>query len=322
MQLAGGHDIAVLAETRETSERRAFLKSTLPVGISSYTSGIDQYKGGVAMLVKQSFIEKFSGEPTWKVIVKGRIARLEFKGPQGCLHVYGCYLNPDSPAKRSQQLKAMSDAMDDRVHNVVVGDFNFVVSGSDRISKTDARAETIRADKQNAGTWVEVSGAHALKEFSQKEYTCENSFGWSRTDRAYTNLHVADIYTMRTTCSVLCHPRHLSDHKPISVDAALRIRRKTRNHVPRWVTAHASFREELEAEFGVRCGDFLRMEKREPTPFEKLQILKDSTYATSAFIRRECAKAMATTTEHRMAVHMAFIKSIHACNFKAAKELQ
>jgi hypothetical protein len=216
----------------------------------------------------------------------------------------------------------IGDAMTDGVHNIIIGDFNFVTSDTDRISKTDASCDNNAADKRNAKTWRGVAEAHAMKEFVQEDYTCENSFGWSRIDRGYTNLHVADVCAMRCACSLLEYPRQLSDHKPLSFLIAANWEKKKRGDVPRWVTAHADFNAELDAEFKVRCNDFLRCNKISPSPFEKLKIFKESIYATSRYIRRKCAKVMATSTEHKMAIHMGFIKAIYAGNFRRAKDLQ
>ena len=169
----------------------------------------------------------------------------------------------------------------------------------------------------------DIAGTHALKEFCQADYTCENSFGWSRIDRAYTNLHAADVSTMRTMCNVLEYPRHLSGHRPISISIAQpRKKHKGRKQVPQWVTAHPSFRDELEEDYRIRQDDFLRTEKRTPSPFDNLRIFKESSYAASGFIRRACAEAIAVTTEHKLAIHTSFMRCIHMGNFAAAIELQ
>ena len=118
---------------------------------------------------------------------------------------------------------------------------------------------------------------------SQSDYTCENSFGWSRIDRAYNSLHAADVSTMRTTCNILEYPRHLSDHRP-------RKKHKGRKRVPQGVTTHASFREELEAEYRIRQYVSLRAEKRTPSPFDNLRTFKENSYTASGFIRRACGE--------------------------------
>jgi hypothetical protein len=219
-------------------------------------------------------------------------------------------------------MKMIGDAMVDGVHNIIVGDFNFVTSDTDRISKTDVSCDGNSADKRNANTWHTFAETHAIKVFFQDDYTCENSFRWSRIDRGYTNLHVADVCAMRCACSLLDHPRHLSDHKPLSIVIAASQGKKKKGGIPRWVTAHEEFNAELDAEIRTRCDDFVRCNRRDPSPFDKLRIFKESTYATARYIRRKCTEEVANSTEHKLAIHMGFIKAIYASNFKRAKDLQ
>eukprot|EP00973_Karenia_brevis_P023510 3237688-Karenia_brevis.AAC.1 len=68
--------------------------------------------------------------------------------------------------------------------------------------------------------WEATLGRTKLSEFEQQEYTCESSHGWSRIDRAYTNMHAADFNVMKCACNLLHHPSHLSDHKPITIRVA------------------------------------------------------------------------------------------------------
>ena len=249
----------------------------LPKDMRVYSSAISQYKGGVAVIVKNSFMQKCDAEPTWKDLVKGRLGRLQFNGAQGTLHVYVCYLDPELPAERDKDMRTPGNAMDDGVHNIVVGDFNFVICDADQISKTSAACESSAADKRNARAWSDIANQHSMKEFVQEEFTCENSHGWSRIDRAYTNLHIADLCAMRTACSLVDHPRHLSDYKPLSVVLTSSPKRNNkRNYVPRWVVAHEDFQMELGEELKAQGSDFVRCEQRKPKPFDKLLIFRKS----------------------------------------------
>lgn len=98
----------------------------------------------------------------------------------------------------------------------VFGDFNFVTCASDRISKDAAESEMNNADRVKAAAWDDAMALKGLREFSQTRYTCESSFGWSRIDKMYTNIQVADILTTNAACCLLPHPRHMSDHSPVS----------------------------------------------------------------------------------------------------------
>ena len=85
-------------------------------------------------------------------------------------------------------MRKLGEAYDPEVHNIVVGDFNFVTTDADRIAKTSADCNNNSTDKSNTETWNDLNTRLGLQEFVQERYTCENSFGWSRIDRAYTKL--------------------------------------------------------------------------------------------------------------------------------------
>ena len=322
LQLLDKHDITVLAETRETPERRAFLDGKLPKNVKVFSSGIDQYRGGVAVILRDSFLQYFEAKPRWTVIVQGRLARLELRGAKGTMHVYAIYLDPECAEARNCQMRRLAQVYDEKVLNIIIGDFNFVTSEADRISKSSAECHNNAGDKLNAKVWNNLNEKLGLKEFIQEQYTCENSFGWSRIDRAYTNLHTADICLRRCAASVLQHPRGLSDHFPLSISLSSLSTRRKGLYIPPWVTAHSMFKAELTEEYKVRCEDFRRCAKRLPDSFEKLDIFKESAHVTTSYIRRICKDMEATSIEHRLSMCLSFIRAIYARNYDNARQLQ
>ena len=69
-KLLGSCDFLALAETRQTPERKSELASLFP-DCKTFASGIDQYKGGIAIIVKRTFLDMFS-EHTWVDTIPGR----------------------------------------------------------------------------------------------------------------------------------------------------------------------------------------------------------------------------------------------------------
>ena len=220
------------------------------------------------------------------------------------------YLDPSSAKNRDAQIRKLHEAYDDRVHNIVAGDFNFTTSTGDRIKKNDAECHENETDQKNAATWKMVFDQTKLKEFAQEGFTCENSFGWSRIDRIYTNLHSADLILMKTVCHVISHPRYLSDHTPLSMT----ISRPAGNYkkpIPVWVTEDIRFKSEFVGELETRC--FLHKQKHghDPTPFERFSLIKESAIAASKYIMRCCRGSVAKTAAHRLAGCLSFIKAIN-----------
>eukprot|EP00973_Karenia_brevis_P042312 5855135-Karenia_brevis.AAC.1 len=71
----------------------------------------------------------------------------------------------------------MAMVYDDRVHNMLLGDFNFAMGVNDRISKHDAACKKNGADERNAKFWENTFGKFKLAEFAQEAFTCEHSYG-------------------------------------------------------------------------------------------------------------------------------------------------
>ena len=190
-QLLSVHDFVILHETRENAERLAFLKQTLPKGISIFSSGISQAKGGIAILVKDEFLKRFTSHH-WDKLEEGRIGRLRLHGRQGQLHIYAVYLDPNSNQAQATLVNLLPAALQEDAHNLIGGDFNFTMGYGDRICKDTAQTGGDNAkDKARQRQWKAAMIGKHLQEFEQYNYTCENSHGWSRIDRFYTSIHPA-----------------------------------------------------------------------------------------------------------------------------------
>lgn len=319
-ELMRSHDVGVFVETRETPGRNTFLANALPQGLLVKTTCCSQYRGGVAIIVKDKFLEEFA-TVDWKVLEKGWLGRLELHGPKGALHIYAVYLDPGSWKKRNQQMQKLVEVCDPNAHNLVLGDFNFTMCSDDRISKTCEANGANFPDRKNSEYWRDICVRLRLQEFAQDQMTCENSFGWSRIDRVYTNLHSIDINLMHTASNLLLHPRHLSDHRPLSVFFA---QKKARQHkpMPAWVTEHRDFIQELQDQFNWSVKSFCAETNQAPTPFEQLRLLKQSASNTAAYIRRKCRSEVADTKEHKLAAHLSFIKAVRQGNLDRARQIQ
>ena len=74
-------------------------------------------------------------------MVEGRIGNLLLKGPEGNLCISIVYLDPASKLEQQRQMETLSNNSANHrfVHTIVGGDFNFVMSDCDRISKGDGK---------------------------------------------------------------------------------------------------------------------------------------------------------------------------------------
>jgi len=154
----------------------------------------------------------------------------------------------------------------------------------------------------------------ALQEFAQQKYTFEGASGWSRIDRVYTNLHPAVLGMMHSSCNLLPHPRHLSDHKPV-VFCFRRARSSNTRRVPAWVALHPDYATEVEAEFEYAC------DGRTLAAFEELGLLKAAIHRASKYIKRQCRERTAESIDHKLAVSLAFIRAMESGDLTKASSL-
>ena len=103
------HDFLILAETRETTTRNKYTEDALPKQCRMYSTGISAKKGGVAIIVKQAFLDVFD-HVVWAIIVDGRVGRLTLEGPKGKLCLYAVYLDPSSIENQSSAIHDISKA--------------------------------------------------------------------------------------------------------------------------------------------------------------------------------------------------------------------
>ena len=144
---------------------------------------------GVAIIVKREFLNKFSSS-SWTVALEGRIASLTLQGKYGTLNIIAVYLDPASTSEQVHGIQSVRAAMQEKAHNIIAGAWNFVENSVDRICKTKAEPVT-NYDRLPKNCWRKLARDLGVHEFQQPAYTCETSHGWSRIDRAYTDIHSA-----------------------------------------------------------------------------------------------------------------------------------
>ena len=116
------------------------------------------------------------------------------------------------------------------VHSIICGDFQFVSFDHDRLNhKLQPGKDTAH---RCASSWK--NKFHNLVEFDQQEFTCRNSNGFSKIDRAYTSLWKAVCAQLLSACNLLVVAHGLSDHAPLSFCFHELV--KIGQRVPVWVT--------------------------------------------------------------------------------------
>ena len=304
-------DFAVFLETRENPSRKLTLENHF-LGCKVFSSGISQHRGGIAVVIKQSFLQRFCRQ-NWQVIVAGRVGALHLDGSEGALTIIAVYCDPSSKAQQALQCEAIAKSIDPKRHCLIAGDFNFVTTDHDRISKANG-SPTGNNDKAMADKWRQIVGG-TVQEWQQDCMTCESSFAYSRIDRVYSNIDAASSLCFDTFCQLVEHPRHLSDHSPLIF--GIRSRKKsTEKPIPCWVIKHPWFDEEFSDAL-----DFY-LKSAGDSAFGRMTAVKHAAKDAAKCVMRACRGHVAYSVQEKLSCCITFVRALFDGNYTLANKLK
>ena len=129
-----------------------------PLGTAAWWSaGATTAHAGVGLIVKESLLQKFDPNPAWKIILPGRAAKLELRGPEGALDLVVAYFptgnRPEghdfygfsaAEIERASSFHSLRGCLRSRLSRslaprssaltILAGDFKYVADDFDRIS--------------------------------------------------------------------------------------------------------------------------------------------------------------------------------------------
>ena len=247
LELACKHDFMGLFETRETEERHAAIGSAFFADHEYFHSDLDQFKGGIGLLVKKVFLQKFlpvNGETDWIVIEAGRNGCLKLRGSAGLLHIFVCYFDPEI-----ESIKRLSRALDADAHTIVLGD-HFVRSAEDHYVK--ASVEWSMGDSTPVdNAWRQQITTKGMR---------ETGITLSRIDWVYSSLHGVHSLMGEITCNALDRRAGLSAHRPISFQLRSQVSQANKFHrLPAWICQHESLGKKCSPSSSSTCDGLLRI---------------------------------------------------------------
>ena len=323
--LAQRCDLLVLTETRETLERKTTFVKQYYRSHWYVSSFIDQFKGGIGILIKHSFCERFGVSchedllNCWDVLIEGRLGRLRLQGNEGSLDVFAVYMDPASKLEQCNSVARLAGSIDRRVHSLITGDFNFVEGEFDRWRK-DGSGWSLGADVNVAKMWREKIASQGLHEWDQPMHTCETGLVCSRIDRCYSSLHLAHVVTDDIFCYALDRFPEISSHRLVEFGLRRRAQRNSNcNYIPEWVVKHPLFKVEFKGEMGFRG---LLDLSTSASGFERLRELKQAALSASRYVRRRCKLDQVATTEGKLSVSVCFLRALHIGDYSLAASLQ
>lgn len=319
MELASKHDFIGLSETRGTEERNATLGNAFSHNHEYFYSDLDQFKGGIGLLVQKSFLRNFFPvirEKDWIVIEQGRVGCLRLRGLAGILHIFVCYFDPSCMTNQVASIKRIAGLISSSAHTLILGDFNFVHSDADHFVKASGKW-SMGESKVVDEAWRRQISSKGIVEWGQDMLTCETGITISRIDRVYSSLHTVHSFIDEVTCNVLERRPDLSAHRPISFQVrTLGSQRKGSKCIPACVYNHESFGEEVFAEYQYS----LRLAGADP--FVHMQLFKDAVHRSSKYIRYKKKRQPPSTTDEKLAVCIAFLRALHRADWTRAFSLR
>jgi len=188
-------------------------------------------QAGVSLWVQEAFLENFNKvkDDDWKIIVKGRLAFLNLRGPKGNCQLWVCYM-PTGKGDLSQEVLAslkeqrnavrlkIAEHMGDRrcTLSILMGDMNTVANPSDRWCKQTSQYTGGRDEDEERHWERVVAEPTGLVELKQEEPTFESAKCLSRIDRVYTNQHLVEQLDRNIACAALHDDKNASDHRPVA----------------------------------------------------------------------------------------------------------
>ena len=187
--------------------------------------------------MQERFLRRFAlAAPRWDELLPGRLARLTLNGADGSLHLFAAYFptgirhaisaapsSPEHLAEESLRKQRMDLAELLRHHvrprealSIVAGDFNFVMSPEDRLTKATGEFSGHR-DAGEARHWQRLFGSsEVLYDLWQPAATHDGPLSRARLDRVYVSQPLCDQLDKLPYSSPLAWCPHLSQHRPLA----------------------------------------------------------------------------------------------------------
>ena len=239
-KLLAKRDFLLVTEAHATAGgKRAF--TDLPGTVSWWSSGTAA-RAGVGIVMSKLFANRFRVQvPHWNEVDPGRLAVLQLRGDEGALDLAVCYMptgdprslgtttgepcpgTPLLPEVHPAALRAQREALcrrippmlnPNQVLTIVAGDFNFVLTATDRWNKATG-VHSGASDAAEAAHWRRMLPSSRLYELHQDEPTHEGGLSLARLDRVYTNQTLADQLDKRVFAAALAWTG-ISQHRPLA----------------------------------------------------------------------------------------------------------
>ena len=310
-RLANEHDFVALQETHSTKGGTDALR--LPTGFTPFWSHGTTTRAGIGLIVKDDFLRNFNHprDGDWIEVVPSWAAILRLSGSQGSLDICVVYMaTGDSEARTARNNTRMQLQNSLKPENItltiLLGDFNYVVSERDWVTKDTAEWSGDQDGLEEEAFTDGISQRFGLYELEQEHMTCETAVARSRIDRVYWNQHLSEQLDRHFGSAGLAWVPGLSAHRPVSffrrrpsklgpLDAPLPLAPLRDPDWPRRVA--------------LQYGELRRTDDRDDQPLRRLALLKRAVKDVTLRMRAESHVLPADSGDDRLGWTIRFIRS-------------
>ena len=273
------HDMVHVQETHGTDGTAAAVQ--LPPEVQPFWSHCSRHQGGIALIVKKSFLHNFDTVrlEDWEQRIPGRLAALHLRGPSGALSVVTAYFpsGPRGADERKEMRHALRDLLRSRpgVLWITAGDFNWVPRTDDRYCLESSSFTGARDTAEEEHWRTTIAEPLHMREIGQKDMTFKTAQSCSRLDRVYTNHHTADFCRSTFFAAAWPWPHDVSDHRPVSYGRRIVDPEGRPPSLSDHVTQHPDWPKRVAREYHQQLHTMLA-DGLHPDPIQKLVAIKQA----------------------------------------------
>ena len=331
LSLLRNADFLMINETHSTQGKAAAMDTILTkYGLTARWSHGGSRRGGVAVIIKNTFLEKFrSNEPQWFDIEAGTAAIMRLQGKEGNLDIAPIYLptgnQGETEGGRRSLLSLRSEIRTKIARHIrsrhaaltiLGGDFNYVTEREDRMSKATAEWSKAADDKEEEDFTKKLGKRKQLHEIYQPHATHSCAKARSRIDRVYTTQCVSEQLDTKLGCAALDWDNELSAHRPVYFFKT----RKSAVKAPRTGPLPQGPLSGLNWHKRVTCKylELLKEYAEHTCPMRRLQALKQAVHEVTWTMHEDAVKANSTTlaedNDDKLGWTMRFIRAVEKNN--------
>lgn len=328
-KLLHSHDFVLLQETHSVPGTTQTYSP--PAGSRYFASHLTKTVGGVGILVKQSFLERFDPIPPeddltpfhWEEIQPGRIACLHLRGPEGNLDLMVVYMQTGqaksardtSRARVAQAVRPPHAAL-----TIIAGDFNYTVRGKDRFCKATGRwSSEVPVTCEELAFRNIVADPFQLYELEQEDFTHDCAVSRSKLDRVYINQDTTYQLDRRVGCAALDWVPGVSAHRPVTFYRRTRAKAVDPDSLPLPTAPmrHPDWRRRVT----LRLGELEREDRQDSQPIRRLLLLKRAVREVTTTMQQEMGQQPPETPQDRLGYTMRFLRAIEGHRWHVARRI-